>query len=166
MEIISRSKKEILWHGLPNGHGNALERARADKICLSAQIEKQQSYLQVYYPYQQALNKAYATVSSCIGSGIVLCDLRWCSCMLPTPEPPVVLLTHLCDDMLFQATHAWIAHETQSPCWQTVKCCFWYTLPFALCDRCKQILLLIPGSHCQIVRAHGSEGVLMLCRSF
>ena len=47
MEIISRSKKEILWHGLPSGHGNALERARADKICLSAQIDKQQNYLQV-----------------------------------------------------------------------------------------------------------------------
>ena len=47
MEIISRSKKEILWHGLPSGHGNALERARADKICLSAQIDKQQAYLQV-----------------------------------------------------------------------------------------------------------------------
>ena len=47
MEIISRSKKEILWHGLPSGHGNALERARADKICLNAQIDKQQTYLQV-----------------------------------------------------------------------------------------------------------------------
>ena len=47
MEIISRSKKEILWHGLPSGHGNVLERARAEKIGLNAQIDKQQSYLQV-----------------------------------------------------------------------------------------------------------------------
>ena len=166
MEIISRSKKEILWHGLPNGHGNALERARADKICLSAQIEKQQSYLQVHYPYQQAFNKAYATVSSYTGSSIVLCVWRWCSCMLPAPEPPVVLLTHLCNVMLFQATHAWTARETQSPCWQSVKCHFWYTLLFALYDRCKQMLLLMPGSHIQMVTAHASEGILMLCRSF
>ncbi|DBA78529.1 hypothetical protein WJX79_005295 [Trebouxia sp. C0005] len=55
MEIISRSKKEILWHGLPSGHGNALERARADKICLSAQIDKQQSYLQELLKTQTAL---------------------------------------------------------------------------------------------------------------
>ena len=47
MEIISRSKKEILWHGLPSGHGNALERTRAEKLGLSAQIDKQQNYLQV-----------------------------------------------------------------------------------------------------------------------
>lgn len=47
MEIISRSKKEILWHGLPSGHGNVLERTRAEKIGLNAQIDKQQNYLQV-----------------------------------------------------------------------------------------------------------------------
>lgn len=49
MEIISRSKKEILWHGLPSGHGNVLERTRAEKIGLNAQIDKQQNYLQVHY---------------------------------------------------------------------------------------------------------------------
>lgn len=47
MEIISRSKKEILWHGLPSGHGNVVERTRAEKIGLNAQIDKQQNYLQV-----------------------------------------------------------------------------------------------------------------------
>lgn len=47
MEIISRSKKEILWHGLPSGHGNVLERTRAENIGLNAQIDKQQNYLQV-----------------------------------------------------------------------------------------------------------------------
>lgn len=49
MEIISRSKKEILWHGLPSGHGNVLERTRAEKIGLNAQIDKQQNYLQVLW---------------------------------------------------------------------------------------------------------------------
>lgn len=49
MEIISRSKKEILWHGLPSGHGNVLERTRAEKIGLNAQIDKQQNYLQVHH---------------------------------------------------------------------------------------------------------------------
>ena len=49
MEIISRSKKEILWHGLPSGHGNILERTRAEKIGLNAQIDKQQNYLQVLW---------------------------------------------------------------------------------------------------------------------
>lgn len=47
MEIISRQKKEIHWHGLPTGHGHGLERAKAEKIALVAQIEKKQDYLQV-----------------------------------------------------------------------------------------------------------------------
>ncbi|KAL3155012.1 hypothetical protein ABBQ38_011536 [Trebouxia sp. C0009 RCD-2024] len=55
MEIISRSKKEILWHGLPSGHGNVLERTRAEKIGLNAQIDKQQNYLQELLKTQTAL---------------------------------------------------------------------------------------------------------------
>ncbi|KAL3144543.1 hypothetical protein ABBQ32_004274 [Trebouxia sp. C0010 RCD-2024] len=55
MEIISRSKKEILWHGLPSGHGNVLERTRAENIGLNAQIDKQQNYLQELLKTQTAL---------------------------------------------------------------------------------------------------------------
>lgn len=47
MEIISRQKKEILWHGLPMGHAHGVERANTEKAKLTAEIEKKQEYLQV-----------------------------------------------------------------------------------------------------------------------
>ena len=72
MEIISRSKKEILWHGLPSGHGNVVERTRAEKIGLNAQIDKQQNYLQV-------------------------CQLMGCSiCLQQAAIRPMQMMAHVC----------------------------------------------------------------------
>ena len=65
MEIISRQKKEILWHGLPMGHAHGVERANTEKAKLTAEIEKKQEYLQVSALCHNTLPQHHCFMASC-----------------------------------------------------------------------------------------------------